>query len=340
MANIDIADSIMNDKVTIPDPFENFNITTDVDDPVEHYSKFVITPLERGYGLTLGNALRRVLLSSLPGASVCGVEIEGVRHEFSTIPGVEEDVTAIILNLKDLVLKIETESNELQRIEVDVNGKDTPVLRGSDLELPALVSIVNPEFEIAHLNPNGHLKMTIFAGKGRGYVTSEVNKVERKGLDKVGAIATDSNYSPVLKVAYSVDATRVGHDSSYDKLTLEVTTNGSMKPYEAVALAAQLISMHLKAFVNLQETVKEINLVKEEVKQEENKFQNMLIEELDLSVRSNNCLKRAGIASVLELTQKSEDEMMKVRNLGKKSLKEVKEKLAGMGLHFRDYVGE
>lgn len=340
MANINMADSIMSEGVALPDPFERFEIKTEIDDPVEHYSKFVVAPLERGYGLTLGNALRRVLLSSLPGASVCGIEIEGVRHEFSQIPGVEEDVTAIILNLKDLVLKIDTESNELQRIEVDVNGKDTPVLRGGDLELPALVSVVNPEFEIAHLNENAHLKMTIYVGKGRGYVTSEGNKVERKGLDKVGAIATDSNYSPVIKVAYAVDPARVGHDSTFDKLILEVTTNGSMKPYEAVALAAQLITEHLKQFVELEEKVTNIKFVKEEEKQEENKFQNMLIEELDLSVRSNNCLKRAGISSVLELTQKSEDEMMKVRNLGKKSLKEVKEKLAQMGLHFRDYVGE
>ena len=185
----------------------------------------------------------------------------------------------------------------------------------------------------------GHLKMTIFAGRGRGYFTSEANKAERR-IDTVGVIATDSNYSPVTKVAYSVEPTRVGHDSKFDLLTLEVTTNGSIKPHEAVALAAQLLVAHFQQFVTLENKVTDYKLVKEEKPAEENKFQNMLIEELDLSVRSNNCLKRAGISTVMELTQRSEDEMMKVRNLGKKSLKEVKEKLAGIGLHFRDYVGE
>lgn len=327
------------EEIKLPSPFEPVTIKIEVNDESEHYAKIVASPLERGFGITIGNALRRVLLSALPGASVVAVQIEGVRHEFTAIPGVEEDVTAIILNLKDLVLKIDDNSSELKRIDVDVKGPCT--LKAGDLaeHLPALVSVVNPDLEIAHLNEKGHLKMTIFAANGRGYVTAEANKVERK-INTVGLITTDSNYSPVVKVAYNVEPTRVLHDSKFDKLTLEVTTNGSIKPHEAVAMASQLLIAHFQQFVTLEEDVKKYSLVKEEIKSEENKYQNMLIEELDLSVRSNNCLKRAGITTVMELTQKSEDEMMKVRNLGKKSLKEVKEKLSAIGLHFRDYVGE
>jgi DNA-directed RNA polymerase subunit alpha len=328
---------VKTDELRLPDPFQPINFKIDVNDEKEHYARFVVEPLERGFGLTVGNALRRVLLSALPGASVFAVEIEGVRHEFSAIEGVEEDVTAIILNLKDLVLKIDDKSNDVKRLEVDFKGPG--VLKASDLVLPALVSVINKDLEIAHLNKEGHLKMTIYAANGRGYVTSEANKIERK-INTIGVISTDSNYSPVVKVAYSVEPTRVEHDSKFDKLILEVTTNGSVKPHEAVAMAAQLLVAHFSEFTKLDDVVKSYKLVKEEVKTEENKYQDMMIEELDLSVRSNNCLKRAGISTVMELTQKSEDEMMKVRNLGKKSLKEVKEKLASIGLHFRDYVGE
>ncbi len=336
MATVKNVDSMV-EEVKLPNPFEPVNIKIEVNDEDEHYAKFVVKPLERGFGITVGNALRRVLLSALPGASVVAVQIEGARHEFTALEGIEEDVTAIILNLKDLVLKIDDNSSDLKRIEVDIKGPAT--FKAGDLDLPALVSVCNPDLEIAHLNEKGHLKMTIFAGRGRGYFTSEANKVERH-IDTIGVIATDSNYSPVTKVAYAVEPTRVGHDSKFDQLTLEVTTNGSIKPHEAVALAAQLLVAHFQQFVTLENKVTDYKLVKEEKPAEENKFQNMLIEELDLSVRSNNCLKRAGISTVMELTQKSEDEMMKVRNLGKKSLKEVKEKLAGIGLHFRDYVGE
>ena len=325
------------EEIKLPNPFEPVKIAIAVNDENEHYAKIVAKPLERGFGITLGNALRRVLLSALPGASVVAVQIEGARHEFTALKGIEEDVTAIILNLKDLVLKIDDNSTELKRIEVDVKGP--AVLKAGDLELPALVSVCNPDLEIAHINSEGHLVMTIFAGNGRGYVTAETNKVERR-IDTVGVIATDSNYSPVVKVAYAVEPTRVLHDSKFDELTLEVTTNGSVTPKEAVALASQLLISHFQQFISLEESVQSIRLVKEEVVAEDNKFQNMLIEELDLSVRSNNCLKRASITTVLELTQKTEEEMMKVRNLGKKSLKEVKEKLAAHGLHFRDYVGE
>ena len=325
------------EEIKLPNPFEPVKIGIVVNDETENYAKIVASPLERGFGITLGNALRRVLLSALPGAAVVAVQIEGARHEFTALKGVEEDVTAIILNLKELVLKIDDNSSDLKRIEVDVKGPC--VLKAGDLELPALVSVCNPDLEIAHLNSDAHLVMTIFAANGRGYVTAETNKLERR-IDTVGVITTDSNYSPVVKVAYNVEPTRVLHDSKFDELTLEVTTNGSVKPHEAVALAAQLLISHFQQFIALEEKVQGIRLVKEEVRTEDNKFQNMFIEELDLSVRSNNCLKRAGITTVLELTQKTEEEMMKVRNLGKKSLKEVKEKLAAHGLHFRDYVGD
>lgn len=326
------------EELRLPKPFTPFDFTVEVNDEVEHYARFVIKPLERGFGITLGNALRRVLMSALPGASIYAVQIDGIRHEFSSIPGVEEDVTAIILNLKDLILKIDTEDpRDVKELTIDFQGPG--VLTAGDIQCPALVEIVNKELEIAHVQNDGHIKMRIFAGKGRGYYTSDANKIERN-VNQLGYIATDSNYSPVVKVAYSVEATRVEHDSHFDKLTLEVTTNGSVKPHEAVAMAAQLLVAHFQKFTQLDDKVKNFKLEKEEVKPEENKYQGMLIEELDLSVRSNNCLKRAGISTVLELTQRSEDEMMKVRNLGKKSLKEVKEKLAQMGLHFRDYVGE
>ena len=320
--------------VNLPNQFQPFTIQTVIDEG--NYAKFLVSPLERGFGITLGNALRRVLLSALPGASVYAVQIEGVRHEFTAIKGCDEDVTAIILNLKDLVLKIDDESADTKYLTLDVHGPCT--VKASDLVCPALVSVVNGDLEIAHLNAEGALKMTILVASGRGYVTSEQNKINRK-IETVGVISTDSNYSPVTKVAYSVEPTRVGHDSKFDSLTLEVSTNGSCTPAEAVTLASKLLINQLANF-SLIESNKEYKMVKEAPKAEENKFQNMLIEELDLSVRSNNCLKRAGITTVMELTQRSEDEMMKVRNLGKKSLKEVKEKLNEIGLHFRDYIGE
>ena len=320
--------------VNLPNQFQPFTIQTVIDEG--NYAKFLVSPLERGFGITLGTALRRVLLSALPGASVYAVQIEGVRHEFTAITGCDEDVTAIILNLKDLVLKIDDESADTKYLTLDVHGPCA--VKASDLVCPALVSVVNGDLEIAHLNAEGALKMTILVASGRGYVTSEQNKINRK-IETVGVISTDSNYSPVTKVAYSVEPTRVGHDSKFDALTLEVSTNGSCTPAEAVTLASKLLINQLANF-SLIESNKEYKMVKEAPKAEENKFQNMLIEELDLSVRSNNCLKRAGITTVMELTQRSEDEMMKVRNLGKKSLKEVKEKLNEIGLHFRDYIGE
>lgn len=325
-------------SIQLPNPFQEFSIKVDQNDTEGHYARFIVEPLERGFGLTIGNALRRVLLSALPGASVFAIEIEGVRHEFSSIVGVEEDVTGIILNLKDLVLKIEdSDPNAIKRITVDFQGPGT--LTAGDLNLPELVKVINPDLEIAHLNSEGHINMIIYASQGRGYVTGKANKADRK-ITTIGVIPTDSNYSPVTKVAYAVEPTRVEHDSKFDKLILEVTTNGSINPDEAVAMAAQLLLTHLQKFIGLDEIVRNYKQFKEEVHVEENKYDGTMIEDLDLSVRSNNCLKRAGISTVLELTQKSEGEMMKVRNLGKKSLKEVKEKLASIGLHFRDNVGD
>ena len=321
----------------IPTPFQKFEVHQEETNSDDRHATFSVSPLERGFGHTLGNALRRVLLSALPGTSVFAVEIEGVRHEFSVIEGVEEDVTEIILNLKDLVLKIDDPSNESKRLELDVQGPK--VLTAGDIELPAGVEVINKDLVLAHLNENGHIHMTIYAGQGRGYVTSDGNRALHPS-HPVGMIFTDSDYSPVKEAAYSVDAARVGHDSSFDRLTLSIRTDGSIAPKAALALAAGLLINHFEHFMDLDASSKNYSYVEHREEAEENKYQDMLIEELDLSVRSNNCLKRAGISSVMELTQKSEDEMMKVRNLGKKSLKEVKEKLAQIGLHFRDYVGD
>lgn len=323
-------------------PFERSEFKLATLNETETFGKFVIEPLERGYGLTLGNSLRRILLASLPGASVYAVEIEGIRHEFSALPGVVEDATAIVLNLKELVLKIDEDSSEPKRLEIDVKGPCT--VYAKDIVLPGLVSVINPDLEIAHVSEGGHLKMSLFARNGRGYVTSEGNKADRKAgknsVESVGIISTDSNYSPVVRASYVVEPTRVMYDSKFDKLILEVKTDGSMKPQTAVALAAQMLINNLLPFVELEKTVEELNMIKEEEVVEENQFDNVAIEELDLSVRSYNCLKRAQIQSVSDLVQKTEDEMMKVRNLGKKSLKEVKEKLAEHGLSFREYIPE
>ncbi len=324
-------------------PFEKTAFKVAQIDEKDNYGKFIIEPLERGYGLTIGNSLRRILLSSLPGASIYAVEIEGVRHEFSSLKGVEEDVTGIILNLKDLVLKIDDDDNEVKVLKLNVKGP--AVVTAKDIELPALVSCINPDLEIAHIAEGGSLNMHLYARNGRGYVTSAGNKIDNRkarelGTTSLGYIATDSNYSPIVRCSYAVEPTRVGHDSNFDKLTLEVWTDGSITPQKAIALAAEMLIVNLQPFVNLEKAVEEMNMLKEEVVVQENKFENMPIEELDLSVRSYNCLKRAAIQTVAELTQKTEEEMMKVRNLGKKSLKEVKDKLAENGLSFRDYIPE
>lgn len=299
-----------------------------------NYGKFVIQPLERGFGMTLGNSLRRVLLSSLPGASMYAVEIDGARHEFSALEGIEEDVTTIILNLKDLVLKIDEDDASAKKIEIEVVGPR--IVTAGDLVVPSGVEVMNPSLVIAHIAAGGKLKMALHARNGRGYITAEGNKASR-GAMNIGTIPTDSNYSPITKVSYVIEPTRVGHNLSYDSLTLEVWTNGSMLPQDAVALAAKILVAHFEEFLNLNEITRDINVIAEPVELATNKYEDMTIEELDLSVRSYNCLKRAGIQTVLELTHKTEEDMMKVRNLGKKSLKEVKEKLMGIGLGFREY---
>ena len=318
----------------IANPFERFGISQADYDGTENYGRFVIEPLERGFGQTLGNSLRRVLLSSLPGASVYAVEVEGARHEFTALDGIEEDVTSIILNLKDLVLKIPEGDDANKRLEINVQGP--AVVTAKDIVLPAGVEVINPELEIAHIAEGGSLKMVLHARNGRGYVTGEQNKVIHSGLS-LGTISTDSNYSPVRKANYTVENTRVGHDSRFDKLTIEVWTNGSITPQEALAMSAELIILHLNKFLDVADITRDINIEKEEETVEENKYENFTIEELDLSVRSYNCLKRAGIATILELTDKTEEDMMKVKNLGKKSLKEIKEKLVAYGLSFKDF---
>lgn len=318
----------------IANPFERFGISQADYDGTENYGRFVIEPLERGFGQTLGNSLRRVLLSSLPGASLYAVEVEGARHEFTALEGVEEDVTSIILNLKGLVLRIPEEDDGNKRLEIDVKGP--AVVTAKDIVLPAGVEVVNPDLEIAHLVEGGSLHMVLHARNGRGYITGEQNKTIHTGL-ALGTISTDSNYSPVRKANYTVENTRVGHDSRFDKLTIEVWTDGSILPQEALAKSAQILIAHLEKFLDVANITRDINIEKEEEQVEENKYENFTIEELDLSVRSYNCLKRAGIQTILELTDRTEEDMMKVKNLGKKSLKEIKEKLAAYNLSFKDF---
>ena len=318
----------------IANPFERFGISQADYDGNENYGRFVIEPLERGFGQTLGNSLRRVLLSALPGASLYAVEVEGARHEFTALEGVEEDVTSIILNLKGLVLRIPEEDDANKRLEIDVKGPK--VVTAADISLPTGVEVINPDLEIAHVVEGGSLHMVLHARNGRGYVTGEQNKLIHTGL-QLGTISTDSNYSPVRKANYTVENTRVGHDSRFDKLTVEVWTNGSILPQEALAKSAQILIAHLNKFLDVADITRDINIEKDEEKVEENKYENFTIEELDLSVRSYNCLKRAGIQTILELTERTEDDMMKVKNLGKKSLKEIKEKLAAYGLSFKEF---
>ncbi|MDK2823751.1 MAG: DNA-directed polymerase subunit alpha [Clostridia bacterium] len=292
------------------------------------YGKFVVEPLERGYGTTLGNSLRRILLSSLPGAAVSSVKIEGVLHEFSTIPGVVEDVTDIILNLKSLALKMDTDEPQIVRIEAEGEGEVT----AGDIKINSDVEILNPELHIATLDTNGKLYMELTIERGRGYVPAEKNKKEE---DIIGIIPVDAIFSPVKKVNFVVEDTRVGQRTDYDKLTLEVWTDGSIRPDEAISLSAKILSDHLKLFIGLTDNMGDVEIMVEKEEEEKDKILDMTIEELDLSVRSYNCLKRAGINTVYELTQKTEEDMMKVRNLGKKSLEEVEQKMKALGLSLK-----
>ena len=307
----------------------NFNIANY--DETDNYGKFVIEPLERGFGTTLGNSLRRVLLSSLPGSAVYAIKVQGAIHEFSAVDGVVEDVTSIILNLKKLVFDVD--SDESATMIIDVEGPAT--VTGADIQCPSEVTMISNDMEIAHVAQGAHLYMELYAKKDRGYVSADQNKKE---INTIGIIPTDSIYSPVEKVSYAVEPTRVGQDAHYDKVTLEIWTDSSISPAESVALASKILIDHLSLLTDVHDAVNDMESVMKEAQGEvQNKGLVMMIEDLDLSVRSYNCLKRAGIQTVEELTQRTEDEMMRVRNLGKKSLKEVKDKIYDLGLSFKSY---
>jgi DNA-directed RNA polymerase subunit alpha len=299
----------------------------------DNYGRFVISPLERGFGTTLGNALRRTMLSSLPGAAVYSIKIDGIYHEFSSIPGVREDTTLIVLNIKDLILDIADDDTYTLRI----SAKGPCTVKAEDIILPAGVEILNPELEIAHLDKGGELEMELLARRGRGYISADENKVLYQGSSQgIGTIYTDSIYTPVVKANYTVEPTRVGQSAKYDELTMEVWTDGSIDPKESLALAAKILVSHLELLTEIDADVNEMDsLMKDYVNEGNAKKVNMSIDDLDLTVRSYNCLKRAGISTVEELTQKTEEEMSRVRNLGKKSLKEVKEKLQALNLSFK-----
>ena len=291
------------------------------------YGKFVLEPLERGYGTTIGNSLRRVLLSSLPGVAVTSVKIDGVQHEFSTVPGVKEDVAEIILNLKGLTAKLYCDGPKTVYVEAEGEREVT----AGDIKTDSEVEILVPDMHIATLGESAKLYMEITLDRGRGYVSAEKNKTYMVNAP-IGVIAVDSIYTPVLKVNYSVENTRVGQITDFDKLTLEVWTDGVISAKEAVSMAAKLLNEHLNLFVNLSEETIVDEIMTEKENKTKDKVLEMTIEELDLSVRSFNCLKRAGINTVSDLAEKTEEEMMKVRNLGKKSFEEVKTRLASLGV--------
>ena len=301
----------------------------------ENYGKFVLSPLERGFGTTIGNALRRVLLSSLPGAAVFSIKVDGVYHEFTTIPGIREDVSMIILQLKQLVMTIE--DDDVYDLQISAKGPCT--ITAGDIICPAQVEILNKDLEIAHLEKDVTLEMELKAKNGRGYVSADINKQLNQGASQgIGTVYTDSIYTPIEKVSYNVEPTRVGEDVKYDSLTMEIWTDGSINPQKALSLAAKILIDHLDIVASINEDILNMdNVIMEGTTEQPNKGQQMMIEDLDLSVRSYNCLKRAGIQTVDELTQKTEDEMMRVRNLGKKSLKEVKDKLIELGMSFKSF---
>ena len=302
-------------------------------DETSHYGKFVIEPLEGGFGTTIGNALRRVLLSSLPGAAVYSIKIEGIYHEFTSIPGVGEDVTGIVLNIKDLILNISDDETYTLR----VSQKGPKVVTAADLECPTNVEIINKDHIIATLAEGAVLDIELKARNGRGYVSSDDNKmIYQNAAKEMGTIFTDSIYTPIERVKYAIEPTRVGQESKYDRLILEIWTNGSIEPQLALSMGAKILMDHLEQIVAIKDFVYEQDsVIKPDVSGQENPMATLMIEDLDLSVRSYNCLKRAGIQTVEELTQKSEDEMMRIRNLGKKSLKEVKDKLEELNLGFK-----
>ena len=298
-------------------------------DENKDYGKFVIEPLERGYGTTLGNSLRRVLLASLPGAAVTSINIDGVLHEFDTVPGVREDVMQIILNIKGIAVKSYVEDEKI--IELDVEGPAE--VTAGDILTDSDIEIVNPDHYLFTIGEGSSLKATMTVNSGRGYVPADENK---KDNAPVGTLAVDSIYTPVTKVNYQVEPARVGSNDGFDKLTLEILTNGTIIPEDALGLSARILTEHLDLFTNLTEIAKSTEVMKEADTESDDRILERTIEELDLSVRSYNCLKRAGINTVHDLTEKSEAEMMKVRNLGRKSLEEVKLKLIDLGLGLKD----
>ena len=307
--------------------FEKPNIECLEIDDVNNYAKFVCEPLERGYGVTIGNSLRRIMLSSLPGCAITSVKIDGVLHEFSTIPNVVEDVPEVIVNLKNVRLKFDGNEEKTLRINFKGEGEVT----AADIESDGTVEILNPDLHIATVAEGGNLVMELTADRGRGYNSSEQNK---KPNQDISVLPIDSIYTPVKKVNYHVENTRVGQMVDYDKLTIEVWTDGSLKAHEALSLAAKVMTGHLELFIDLSETTKNTQVMVEKEESKKEKVLEMSIEELELSVRSYNCLKRANISTVEDLISKSESEMMKVRNLGKKSFDEVTAKLHSLGLDF------
>ena len=312
--------------------FDNPNIEVVEISEDNKYGRFVVEPLERGYGITLGNSLRRIMLASLPGAAVSKVKIDGVQHEFSSIKGVKEDVTEIIMNIKNLAIKDSSDNDEPKKAYIDFTGEG--VVRASDIHFGDDVQVMNPDQVIATISgKNNGLYIDLTITKGRGYVSSDKNKDEST---PIGTIAIDSIYTPVERVNVTVENTRVGQMTDYDKLTLDVYTNGTLGPDDAVSLAAKVLSEHLKLFINLSENARNAEVMVEKEEDDKGKVLEMSIEELELSVRSFNCLKRANINTVEELVNKTSDEMMKVRNLGRKSLDEVLQKLKELDLHLRD----
>ena len=296
----------------------------------DNYGKFVVEPLERGYGTTLGNSLRRVMLASLPGAAITSIQIDGVLHEFSTVQGVTEDVTQIILNLKQVALKIDSE--DAKDLEIDVKGPAE--VTAADIQGDGDVTILNSDLHIATVSDGAELHVKMTADKGRGYSSADDNKTRMEGL-AIGVLPIDSIYTPIERVNYTVENTRVGQSNDYDKLTLDVWTNGSLTPTEAISLAAKILTEHMTMFVNLTEEAQVTQVMVEREETHQEKVLDKTIEELDLSVRSYNCLKRADIQTVKDLTERTEADMMKVRNLGTKSLDEIKLKLAELGVGFR-----
>ncbi len=308
--------------------FERPNIEVVEISEDKKYGRFVVEPLERGYGITLGNSLRRIMLSSLPGVAVSQVKIEGVLHEFSSIPGVKEDVTEIIMNVKSLAIKNNSDANEVKTAYIEYEGEG--IVRVSDIQVDQDIEILNPDLVIATLSgKDTKLYMELTITRGRGYVGADKNKTDDL---PIGVIAIDSIYTPVERVNVTVENTRVGQITDYDKLTLDVYTNGTLVPDEAVSLAAKVLSEHLSLFIDLSENAKTAEVMVEKEDDEKEKVLEMSIDELELSVRSYNCLKRAGINTVEELTNKTSEDMMKVRNLGRKSLEEVLAKLKELGL--------